>query len=486
MSGVHSTTSTGSGYYSGFDSERIQYLQKNFLSSDQKDIDSQTSKLGLDGAVELRALSSDDRLFLTNTHFYWAFAEAGKGGSTTAYHTRSFPLNGDEVSDKVLKVSRHRFEPQRRSLENLSPNSKTSKEIDHFQGVYRLGKASLAVCEPSDCDLRHVDYTRLEKPATSIIHQLKHFTGGLGSLHRRDLISCDVKGGNLLFNWGKPGKVTDFNLLRKISDKPHPTRVTPVYAAPFIWSSLEAQYHAMTRREPNKGLGLQTKGADIFSLGRTIQLDVLNRLIQQFAKKYDLEIFTKELGYLRLEKSGSEETLDALLSDVENSYEGRVFCGPVSDEYIFRGYVFSAREEVYEKTLTAIDQLEAAKIAELDAVECAKLRELANLAMGLQASTRMGVCQFLGYEFEEENVSDRLVQEVGKMLGRVQKMKADDSRVGALRCSCRKGLFGSEDTDSLEDEVVYNPRKNEREEDYCTPTVSVDSPNVNKRRKTHK
>jgi serine/threonine protein kinase len=361
-------------------------------------------ELGPNEAVELRPKGSGGRYLLTSKAFYVVLGEAGKGASTTVYHAKRHQLDGGMVAKKVVKISEHGFEDQANYLNKLSPNSKGSKKIDHFDGLFRLGNQGMAVCDPSDRDLNHVDFTELEMPATTVVKWLGDYLEGLAAFHRENMVNRDVKGGNFLVS-EKGAKITDFGLCLKVSDKEHYTATTLTHAASFIWPDFKAQ---LERR------GKQTKAADIFAIGRLIQLDVLNRLIRQFSKKYKLGISTRGLTPRQLSEDSVEKVRDA-----HEKYGNQVITGP-SSENGYASFVFRDPQVVFEKCVEAINQLTM-----IPSPEQKKLRALARLARELQQPTREGVCEELHAHRFEENAHDLLIQKVVYRLGLIQDGWAD-------------------------------------------------------------
>ncbi|WP_316355613.1 protein kinase domain-containing protein [Candidatus Neptunichlamydia sp. REUL1] len=296
-------------------------------------------------------------------------------------------------------------------LSLLTPESKKSPNIDHFKGVYNVcneKESYIALFEEGCCDFCNIPYSEIKKPVSFALTQLISIGEGIASLHRSDLVHRDIKGKNLLVGCGEaPGKVTDFGMLQKCGPKgeTHSTACTPFHAAPYIWSNILGQkYRTKSGQRKDEG-GFQGKAADIFSLGRTIQYDVINSIIIHLCEKAEVDI--KDLVRIFLfPRKFSGHISDKKLMAYETINPGYVFYMERTErqeEYIL---IFEKETEVYERTLKIIHLLEGC----LEDLEYFKLVGLTALARDLQVTNKASLLGSFG--LTEENQSDQLIQKV--------------------------------------------------------------------------
>lgn len=352
---------------------------------------------------------SDD-FYVTGKDVYFLQREAGKGGQSSAFFVIQISLEDGQTKNMVIKVAQKAFKTEQDQLDCLSPKSKVSKNIDHFKGAYKIQNNSghIALFEASRSDFIHIDYKNMRLPVLYATKQLLSVADGIASFHRADLVLRDIKGANFLANWKdvpgeeEPGKVTDFGLVKKLPPEgtKHSTNGTPTYMAPYIWDNIVDQ---KLRR------GFQGKEADLFALGRTIQYDVILRLFETFggARAYaDINAFIKP-RVISLQNMANENLLA-----YERSHPRHVFWIGGN-----KFKVFQDEKEVYQHTLNIIDEMGQ----HFSEDEREKLKDLAELARDLQATTKKKLLKTLG--ISNGNERDHLIQAVITRLKKIESSK---------------------------------------------------------------
>jgi serine/threonine protein kinase len=266
-----------------------------------------------------------DPFYVTGKDLYIPRGEAGQGAQSSAFFVVQISLDDGQTKNMLIKVAQKAFKTEQDKLDFLSPNSKASKNIDHFKGAYKIQNNSgyIALFEASRSDFTHIDYKNVRLPVLFVFKQLLSVADGIASFHRADLVLRDIKGANLLANWKDvsgeegQGKVTDFGLMKELSleGTQHKTAGTPTYMAPYIWDNIINQ---KLRK------GFQGKEADLFALGRTIQYDVIVRLLDAFGGVHvnaDIRTFIKPHAIL-LQNMADKDLLVAY----EQNNLGHVFC----------------------------------------------------------------------------------------------------------------------------------------------------------------
>lgn len=249
---------------------------------------------------------------------------------------------------RVLKKSKISFSPDVNNLKGVN-----TRHINFIKQKFDCNGQYYAICEASKCDLTQVNYQELDKPVTYLLSQLIPIGEGLADIHKEGKIHRDIKGKNLLV---EPAKITDVSLVR---DEPafnttHLTTVTPFYAPPFIWKDLKAQ---ISRN------GRQTRVADLFSLGRTIQYDLIFRLLcVKHYREYILPI--NKFKFTNDELEIHQKATPYLIFDIIRKHE--------------RLIKLPSGEELYKVTEELITN------SSLNEEEKVKLKSLAALARDLQ------------------------------------------------------------------------------------------------------
>lgn len=403
-------------------------------------------------------------VFITNREFHIVQKAAGSGTYSRAFFSISIPWDGNNPSNRLVKLSRKSFTSEIVNLGSLSPNSQFSAKIDHFLWAYHLveyingrleTKEYLGVFNPSECDLCHIDYPRHPHNGRFVVKQLIDMADGIASFHRSNFVLRDIKGANLLCNWEGPGKVTDFGFVTRLGkeEEKHTVYLTRRYGAPYVWDSILGQkYRIIEGRRSCEG-GYQGKAADIFALGRTLHFDVLRVMCRQYAKEKGvfeaIPILDQDLMPRIIYGPYSDEALLAF----EARSPGRVFYIGKEDAQREGIFLFADREEVYQKTLEVLNMLECYMVNE----ELFAFRELAALAKELQNPSKQGLLDFLGVD--SENASDRLIQAVKERLVNIK-----DGSSGSSSSSSSQAAATTSETlsDDVSPTPVYFPQEKKR------------------------
>lgn len=350
-----------------------------------------------DRAQHIEASLNNPELFILSDSILVALENAGNGAQSSVSRVNRVSEKGSPLRKCIVKTSKQSYDRETILFEQcLSPNSRKDPRIDHILGTYKTQtkpKKYLAICENSDMDLTHFDYKSMRSPIKFIIGQLRDMAGGLQTLHRKNLIHRDIKGANLLINYQGRGKVTDTGLLREDTfGEIHQTSCTPPFAAPFIWKNLQDQ---LTR------VGYQGTKSDVFSFGRTLQYDVILRILNDLSSRHDVDLISlcKDIN----------ASLQYYNSDLD-VHLGRVIL--VERKTSIVAYVFPLREAMYTHTLTAIELFKKY----LSPLEFDRLNGLAKLAFELQANVPESLPDM-----------DSVEQRLGEILG-------DDTEIPETMC----------------------------------------------------
>ena len=268
--------------------------------------------------------------------------------------------------------SKHSAEEEARKLKKvLTPQSKSSKYIDRYQGVYRTSLGMpVSVHERFDRTLDGVKFEHLPMPVSHILPRLRGAMEGLASIHRGGAVHRDIKGPNILVMDGismRPGALTDFGLLMEKKQTEHRTTGTVPYLAPFIFKDFEGQ---IQRR------GVQTPAADIFAFGRTLQVDVLANMLKKIGKEKGVDVadFMQEILPKKIEGSIDE------LRSLGEKHPHLAFYNKGAPDKPDSVYLFSTAEHGYQKILELLARFES----HFSTSEIQAFKELALITRDLQ------------------------------------------------------------------------------------------------------
>lgn len=329
---------------------------------------------------------------VTGEEFHVLLKQAGRGGQASASLSESFPLSVDRSPERTLiKVARKPFTPQKQLLSRL-PSHK-GVDVPGRSGVLlnpsTRGQDRFAVCQRSDGDLNHIDYSDVdfettygEPPVQFISGQLVSIAKAVENFHDAGLIHRDFKGPNALFNIGGAGKSTDFDLLMEelAEGETHRVGTTPEYAASYIWTDVTKQRVVVESRISS--IGHQSQASDKFAFGVMLQTDVVARIIRGLSKKHRIDNPLDLSPVKVMEKQYGTLFTDEEMLQIDREHPGRVVYRWPNRAAKSPGYLskFPTREVAYEKTLAAIDKL----AAHLPPKELAGLKQLAELGFTLQ------------------------------------------------------------------------------------------------------
>ncbi len=359
--------------------------------------------------MRLEAIQEESGILITEHARYHLHSAIGCGENSQVWRAERYPLDGGRPTVRVIKRSNWPFDKEVKRLSRI----KHGETVDRILESFSLDKAYYAVCEVSESDLYHFDFSSCSDPIKFILGQTVDWANGIARIHASDQVHRDIKAENLLLSKDGRGRVTDFGSLRKFKNKRRPSQTTPFIADGNIWVSLYDQYLANRRDWNQTAGGLHTKGADLFAFGRTLFMDVIVTMLEQLSCKRSMDVDlapVKERSFRKQFKS--DKALKEKVEQLASDYPGQIGMMLDQEPQRLRWYRFPEREAAYQAILAVIDRFDEV----LSKEERGKLGELAELATGLLDPTREGLCKFLGVRTEQENEGDLLMRAVEKRL----------------------------------------------------------------------
>jgi len=192
-------------------------------------------------------------------------AKIASGGMGTVY--RSF----DTVLEReiAVKVMKREIEEDPKGLESFYREARAQAALNHTNivQIYSYDDwegqrfLSMELADRGTLDSRIEKYKRL--PELEVLDIGIKISSALDLVLKHDLIHCDIKPGNILFNVDNEPKLVDFGLARKADSEPDDDlRGTPYYVAPEkvkreketflsdMYSLGGTLYHALTGHTP--------------------------------------------------------------------------------------------------------------------------------------------------------------------------------------------------------------------------------------------
>lgn len=279
----------------------------------------------------------------------------------------------------LVKMGDTRYSPQKKIYDRcegsrgLDPIYRTAKT----RGRNGRDPQFLAFGKPSIGDITKFDWEASADPAGEMANIFVGCIRGLWLMHRKNVLHRDIKGQNLLFDRFEEeycGSVTDYGGSKHIPE-PQRSRIrgTLEYLPSFVFNTILDQ--RVVEEDRIRSYGTQTKEADVFSLGYTLQKDFLYRALGFLVKKYGIAVkwvppYTQKSGPFT----------DAQLMQEDLNHPGKVlYHRPkgTDPEYLM---LFASREALRDCTLEVIEKLSG----ELDSKSLETFRRLANLAYEMQ------------------------------------------------------------------------------------------------------
>jgi serine/threonine protein kinase len=205
------------------------------------------------------------------------------------------PCSPSTSKDMVLKRGKKgkHFSPEAKKLKRVT-SSGARTGTDYPILTARSAVTGYSLHELYLGSLRSVQYADVNNPAMILTQILLGCVEGLCKTHKTGMVHRDVKGDNILVerqgNGEASGVMTDHNLLTPEKKTRHRTTGTSIYLDPALFGSPKSSLVNQKAR-----VGLQTKEADMFAFGRTIERDGLLRIFAQLAEKYKIQDLISDL-----------------------------------------------------------------------------------------------------------------------------------------------------------------------------------------------
>lgn len=238
--------------------------------------------------------------------------------------------------------------------------------------------ASLPLAES---DLFDIDLTTELCPVQKLLGWMRDVAEGVEVMHTHHILHRDLKPKNILILEGRnTAQAADLDLAKKNESKEHFTTCTPFFSHPSIWGN-----NIMKQK---KRQGTQTEADDVFSLGRTIQYGVIDKVFNMHPEtKHEAQAMRPT----KVPLPENEQEADAKLLELVAKSEGPVLLSgfrKIADPKSRSGYryipsavdVFPSREKLKVLTLQGIEKLQG----KMSRVELEALRLTAELANELQ------------------------------------------------------------------------------------------------------
>lgn len=338
-------------------------------------------QMGERAAWTISASHNNPSLVVLSEAVHIIIQEIGRGTQSRVLSAERISARGSPIKAKAIKVNgKTSYEKEAKILPAHLNDPRIDQMEQYCRSVNSDTRLYLAIYEKSDMDLTRIDYSKILNPVSFIISQLISIAGGLNHLHQNNIIHRDVKGANLLVNTRGIGKVTDTGFAIELQPKQwaYKTALTPKYAAPFIWKNLEDQLKHQN--------GYQGKEADVFALGRTIQYDVIVKIIKELAIKFDIQASVSNC-LASMEPRIFECKLDRnVLKELEVKHPNHVIVNCINRKCV--GCIYPTRDELKGYSNSAIDMFNNL----LNEREMIQLRMLSDVAYNLQDIDPTTIC----------------------------------------------------------------------------------------------
>lgn len=235
---------------------------------------------------------------------------------------------------------------------------------------------------PAEGDITKIKWDEAKKPASLLYSVFRGCVRGLWKMHENDVLHRDIKGLNMLYKMGEEeaeGLITDFGVSKEIPE-PNKGRIrgTLEYLPDFVFNEISDQRTKETvgGEEKISSYGIQTKEADVSSLGYALQKDLLLPAIYYALRK---ENINASLPVTLTTKAGP--FTDETMKENAVNHTGRVlYHKPKGDkeEYLM---LFTPVGEFGQQTHRALNDLEAGGH---DKREISLFRGLVDLSVQMQ------------------------------------------------------------------------------------------------------
>ena len=207
----------------------------------------------------------------------------GRGAQTLSVaRVLTFPIDGDPPIEEVIKQANHSFSPQKEVIDPVSPHGK--KYLNDFKRTrVIIGDGThIGVVDPATSDLAHAKMGDFANPVSVVVTWFRDVATGVAAMHRQDILHRDLKPANIVIfseNGECRAELTDFGMSKTSIPDEHTTGLTPYFAPTFVWENIVKQRDRK---------GIQTKEADLFSLGRTMLDGGIIKLFKHYAETYKI------------------------------------------------------------------------------------------------------------------------------------------------------------------------------------------------------
>ena len=195
--------------------------------------------------------------------------------------------NPGDITRIALKIweceyeSSPTYSPEKRQLQKFSSPKK--RGIDEYLATFKIPPyAGFSVHKLFDFSLDEAHFEDYVSPIQIMLSILITSIQGLCSIHDRNGIHRDIKGGNILALITQNeviGALTDFTFVSPELDELHDIFGSPEYFDPQIFGTIE---NTLLNQKLRKGL--QTKASDIYAFGMTLYIDILYNFLFEKSK----------------------------------------------------------------------------------------------------------------------------------------------------------------------------------------------------------